>query len=93
MVLPVIVVVGIFLGFAWFAWTKRIRWLQGGFVIKYYQLFLVCKAPLPLKTVQMRKSTFVVLAQGDAGELGLPGTIGSSGKTVILLKFIFKTPL
>lgn len=40
-----------FLGFAWFAWTKRIRWLQGGFVIKYYQLFLVCKAPLPLKTV------------------------------------------
>lgn len=64
-----------------------------GLLSNIISCFLCARPPLPLKTVQMRKSTFVVLAQGDAGELGLPGTIGSSGKTVILLKYIFKMPL
>lgn len=83
------------LGFAWFAWTKRIRWPEGGFLWTKYQIssaVLECK-PTPLKIVRMRKNICVVLTQGDAGEPGLPGTIGSSGKTVIMHNWIFKTPL
>lgn len=37
----------------------------------------------------MRKDVFVVPVQGEAGEPGLPGTIGSSGKTVIIPKSMF----
>lgn len=45
MFLPVIVG-GIFLGFAWFPWTKRIRRPQGGFVDEISNIiycFVTCK--------------------------------------------------
>lgn len=35
---------------------------------------------------------FVVSAQGDSGQLGLPGTIGSAGKTVSVNKVCQNTP-